>query len=296
MVRGLAAEDLGQYPGRRRQALRPRQAGRGAGALAPGRARPLGLGLRRLARRRPDLPSGRAERNEELLRLVDALARLPDPMREASSSSIVGADAPPDRRAHRPERPGRRVVAPSRPETAPSLPGTRGMTRYDHAARSDLVLHAARRRDRRLSPGGRVRPVPDRSAILERHPDLASPLRDFFEDLDRVELAASPLRLDADATSADGPPESPRGTVRYFGDYELLEEVARGGMGIVYKARQVTLNRVVALKMVLAGAFASTRETSGGSAPRPRRRRTSTTPTSSRSTRSASTRACNISR
>jgi tRNA A-37 threonylcarbamoyl transferase component Bud32 len=104
--------------------------------------------------------------------------------------------------------------------------------------------------------------VPDREALLARHPDVAQRLRAFFADYDRLDRQAADLHLSGDPGRTVAGPEQPGKLprVRYFGDYELLEEIARGGMGVVYKARQTSLNRIVALKMILSGQFAAPEE------------------------------------
>jgi serine/threonine protein kinase/WD40 repeat protein len=103
--------------------------------------------------------------------------------------------------------------------------------------------------------------APDRDELLARHPDLADDLAAFFAAESQVKRVAAPLRAPAVDPPTTGPSETPPagpGTrVEYFGDYHLLAEVGRGGMGVVYKARQETLNRTVALKMILGGQLAT---------------------------------------
>jgi eukaryotic-like serine/threonine-protein kinase len=97
---------------------------------------------------------------------------------------------------------------------------------------------------------------PDREKLLAQHPDLADDLRSFLAENDKMRRLVDqqdPATV-APELSTNVPAVGTK--VRYFGDYELLEEIARGGMGVVYKAKQISLNRIVALKMILAGQLA----------------------------------------
>ncbi len=85
----------------------------------------------------------------------------------------------------------------------------------------------------------------DRTELLAAHPELADELNEFFQTADLVEQITSGTGAQTAARPDQPPP-------RRLGDYELHQEIARGGMGVVFKARQVSLNRPVALKVLNA--------------------------------------------
>jgi WD40 repeat protein/tRNA A-37 threonylcarbamoyl transferase component Bud32 len=99
--------------------------------------------------------------------------------------------------------------------------------------------------------------APDRQELLRRHPDLAAELEAFFAGQEQLHHLIKSVEASTVAPGAPAAPSAALDKVRYFGDYELLVEIARGGMGVVFKARQVSLNRIVALKMILSGQLAT---------------------------------------
>lgn len=94
----------------------------------------------------------------------------------------------------------------------------------------------------------------------KRYPEYADQIRSYFSHRGKIEAVMGPrgaVDAEAETLGLQGGDAEPGQRIRYFGDYELLEEIARGGMGVVFKARQTSLQRIVALKMILAGNLAS---------------------------------------
>jgi len=95
--------------------------------------------------------------------------------------------------------------------------------------------------------------APTRQQLLERHPDLAFELASFLDDHEQINRLTTPLR--AVFSPAPAPVLG-----EMVGNYELVAELARGGMGVVYTARQKNVQRIVALKMMRSGVRASASE------------------------------------
>src|SRR6516225_8195750 len=109
----------------------------------------------------------------------------------------------------------------------------------------------------------------DFDSLVEQHPEHQPEIANFLDDYDQIESRFAPLRTLLSSGALDPaeiptlgrseaviPPVPQAGSS--FGDYELLAEVSRGGMGVVFKARQQSLGRIVALKMLLDGGRSST--------------------------------------
>jgi serine/threonine protein kinase len=79
----------------------------------------------------------------------------------------------------------------------------------------------------------------DRQRLLDLHAELASELRSYFADLDRFQLSAQSTVDVRDAV-----------LVESFGDYEVIEEIDRGGMGVLLRSRDKELGRELAIKVM----------------------------------------------
>ena len=97
---------------------------------------------------------------------------------------------------------------------------------------------------------------PDVDRLAAEHPDLAEELRSYVESLQVLHQMTTGLRPE----SAQPQAPTATGRAKRLGDYEIIREVGRGGMGVVYEARQLSLNRQVALKVLPFAAMLDERQ------------------------------------
>ena len=99
---------------------------------------------------------------------------------------------------------------------------------------------------------------PQPEALFQEHPDLAETLREYLGQLDALHDVAAGFGGAAQRSALEAvPPETDE---RRLGDFVLIREVGRGGMGVVYEARQISLGRRVALKVLPFAAVLNSKQ------------------------------------
>jgi WD40 repeat protein/serine/threonine protein kinase len=131
------------------------------------------------------------------------------------------------------------------PVAPPSLEGT--ANRFSVSQDDPRVIEALREYAAALEAGQK----PNRQTFLAGHADIAGPLAECLDGLEFVHAAGPPLQRSAVdrptaglSTPAELEPATP------LGDFQILREIGRGGMGVVYEAVQLSLGRRVALKVL----------------------------------------------